>query len=61
MATHNPTHDQDLEKGAVEGTQPADAANGNRNAPGLDENGQPADEVAISQDVLGANEDGTEG
>lgn len=61
MAMQKPTHDQDLEKGAVEGTQPADQANGNANAPALDENGQPADEVAISQDVIGANEDGTEG
>jgi len=60
MAT-NTTHDQDLEKGAVEGTQPAEAANGNANAPALDENGQPSDEVAISEDVIGANEDGTEG
>ena len=31
------------------------------NAPGIDENGNPADPVAISEDVIGANEDGTEG
>jgi len=61
MATHNTTHDQDLEKGAVEGTQPAEHAHANSNAPGLDENGQPVDDVAISQDVIGANADGTEG
>jgi hypothetical protein len=50
--------DSDLKKGAVEG--PPDGQ-GNQNAPGLDENGLPNDEVAIAQDVLGANEDETQG
>ena len=50
--------DSDLHKGAVEG--PPDGQ-GNQNAPGLDENGLPNDEVAIAQDVLGANEDETQG
>jgi hypothetical protein len=50
--------DSDLHKGAVEG--PPDGQ-GNSNAPGLDENGLPNDEVAIAQDVLGANEDETQG
>ena len=51
--------DQDLAKGAVE-----DGPNtlGNANAAdALDESGLPFDEVAIAQDVLGANEDQTQG
>ena len=55
------TRDQDVKKGAVEGTKPTDPHPGNANAPGIDENGQPADPIAISEDVIGANEDGTEG
>ena len=55
----NDTHDQDLRKGAVE-----DGPNtlGNLNAEdALDEGGLPRDDVAIAQDVLGANEDETSG
>jgi hypothetical protein len=51
--------DQDMKKGAVE-----DGPNtlGNSNAEdALDESGLPSDEVAIAQDVLGANEDQTQG
>jgi hypothetical protein len=50
--------DQDMAKGAVE-----DGPNtaGNANAPALDEGGLPNDEVAIAEDVLGANEDETQG
>ena len=50
--------DQDMMKGAVE-----DGTNtlGNANAPALDEFGLPNDEVAIAEDVLGANEDETQG
>jgi len=51
--------DQDLKKGAVE-----DGPNtpGNLNAQAaLDESGLPLDDVAIAQDVLGANEDETQG
>ena len=51
--------DQDLAKGAVE-----DGPNtlGNANADhALDEGGLPSDEVAIAEDVLGANEDETQG
>ena len=55
-----PDHvDQDLKKGAVE-----DGPNtlGNANAEdSLDECGLPSDEVAIAQDVIGANEDQTQG
>jgi len=50
--------DQDMMKGAVE-----DGPNtlGNANAPGLDESGLPNDEVAMAEDVMGANEDETQG
>ena len=51
--------DSDLHKGAIEG--PPDGY-GNSNAEGaLDEDGWPRDEVLIAQDVLGANEDKTQG
>ena len=49
--------DQDLHKGATETPD----SPGNANAPALDANGMPNDAVAIAQDVIGANEDGTEG
>ena len=55
----NQQTDQDLKKGAVE-----DGPNtlGNANAvEALDDSGLPSDEVAIAQDVLGANEDQTQG
>lgn len=48
-------------KGAVEGNQPGDKQQGNNNAPALDENGLPNDTQAIAEDVLGANEDETQG
>jgi hypothetical protein len=52
-------NDSDLHKGAIEG--PPDGY-GNPNAEGaLDEDGWPRDEVLIAQDVLGANEDQTQG
>ena len=51
--------DSDLHKGAIEGDLDGQ---GNLNAEGaLDEGGLPRDEVAIAQDVLGANEDQTQG
>ena len=51
--------DSDLRKGAIEG--PPDGQ-GNTNAEGaLGEDGLPQDDVAIAQDVLGANEDQTQG
>jgi hypothetical protein len=53
--------DPDEQKGAVEGNQPQDGDQGNPNAPGLDEAGLPNDPVAIGQDVLGANEDESQG
>jgi hypothetical protein len=53
----NREDDQDIHKGATESPE----SPGNSNAPGLDENGWPNDPVAIAQDVLGANEDETQG
>ena len=68
MAQHRDDHseqidlhvgDSDLHKGAIEG--PPDGQ-GNLNAQlALGEDGLPRDEVAIAEDVLGANEDGTQG
>lgn len=51
----------DLHRGALEGDRPGDPQQWNHNAPALDERGWPADPVAIAQDVIGANEDETEG
>ena len=54
--------DQDFHKGAVEGDRPADQPQqGNENAPGLNAEGLPNDPVAIAEDVIGANEDGSQG
>ena len=53
--------DPDLDKGAVEGDRPTDKQHYNRNAPALDEEGLPDDRVAIAEDVIGANVDGSEG
>jgi hypothetical protein len=61
MTSRTRPTDPDLEKGAIEGPPNDEHSQGNSNAPGLDENGLPNDEVAISEDVVGANEDGTVG
>jgi hypothetical protein len=61
MAPTNRSTDPDLEKGATEGPSTDTEVQGNRNAPALNEDGLPNDEVAIAEDVLGANEDETEG
>jgi hypothetical protein len=47
--------------GAVEGDQAGDPQKGNQNADGIDADGLPTDPLAIAEDVLGANADGTEG
>lgn len=52
--------DSDLTKGAVEGLQ-GEEGHGNRNAPALDEAGWPNDEIAIAEDVSGANDAETQG
>ena len=53
--------DPDLQKGATEGPPGNAQDHGNANAPALDDQGMPNDDVAIAEDVLGANEDETEG
>ena len=50
--------DSDLQKGAIEGSPDGQ---GNPSGTGLDDQGWPNDEVAIAQDVIGANEDDTTG
>jgi len=57
-----PHHESEDHIGAVEGDRPTDVPNqGNRNAPGVDEEGLPNDPVATSEDALGATLDETEG
>jgi hypothetical protein len=53
--------DPDLHRGSLEGDRPGDPQQWNRNAPAIDERGWPNDAVAIAQDVIGANEDESEG
>ena len=49
-------------EGAVEGDKPTDRPQqGNANAPALDDQGMPKDCDNIAQDVIGANEDETQG
>ena len=52
------THGSDEHMGAVEGDKATDPQEGNAN---VDDQGNPKDDVAICEDVLGANADGTEG
>ena len=48
--------------GAIEGDRPEDPEQqGNRNVPALDEQGLPRDRTRICEDVLGANEDRSQG
>ena len=57
-----PRQEFDEHMGAVEGDRPTDQPNqGNRNAPALDDEGMPNDPIAICEDSIGANEDGSEG
>jgi hypothetical protein len=51
------SRDHDRSKGATEDGRPVDGDN----APGLDHNGMPNDERAITEDALGARSDGTQG
>ena len=56
------SHDADEHLGAVEGDRASDQPqHGNPNANGLDEEGLPDDPVKICEDVIGANEDETQG
>ena len=60
MSKHEPEFDADV--GAVVGDRPTDCPQqGNENAPALDDQGLPNDDVKISEDVIGANLDETEG
>jgi hypothetical protein len=51
------SRDHDGSKGAIEDESPSEGTN----APGLDHNGMPNDERAITEDALGARLDGTQG
>ena len=53
--------DPDVHKGAIEGDTPTDEQIGNPNGDGVDENGMPDDPVATAEDVIGANEDESQG
>jgi hypothetical protein len=58
VASHTlASRDHDISKGAVEDDRPIDATN----APGLDDQGLPNDQMAIAEDVLGAQADGSQG
>jgi hypothetical protein len=50
--------DNDIHKGAKEEDRPGPERSSH---PGLDKNGLPNDPTSIAQDVLGANEDNTQG
>jgi hypothetical protein len=59
---NTPQHEQEDHMGAVEGDRPTDVPNqGNRNGPGVDDEGLPNDPVATCEDALGATLDETEG
>jgi hypothetical protein len=51
------SRDHDSSKGAIEDERPSEGTN----APGLDSEGMPNDERAITEDALGARSDGTQG
>ena len=53
--------DPDIHKGAIEGDRPGDEQVGNPHGDGLNEEGLPADEIAIAEDAIGANEDESQG
>ena len=54
--------DDDDHIGAVEGDRPTDKPNqGNPNAPGVDDQGNPNNPVGTAEDRIGANQDEAEG
>jgi hypothetical protein len=54
--------DADANKGVVEGDRPGDRTQqGNAGAPALDAEGRPSDWQKICEDVIGANDDGSQG
>jgi hypothetical protein len=61
QTAHPEHHTSDEHLGAVEGDR-SDVGEGNANAPSLDDDGMPRkDDIRIAEDVLGANEDETQG
>ena len=56
-ATVTKRRDPDGRKGAMEDERPYATTN----APGLDDDGLPNDEIAIAEDALGARVDGSQG
>jgi hypothetical protein len=59
---HPPAHrDQFAQKGTLEGDRLSDCQQCNCHGAALDDNGMPADEVAIAEDVFGAEIDETQG
>ena len=58
---HADANTGDDHMGAVEGDTPSDTQQGNENAAALDDAGLPIDPLAICEDVIGANVDGSEG
>jgi hypothetical protein len=53
--------DPDVHKGAIEGDTPTDEQIGNPNGDGINDDGLPDDPIAIAEDVIGANEDESQG
>jgi hypothetical protein len=58
---HAPHANSDEHLGAVEGDRAGDTPQGNRNATPLDDQGMPTNDIAVCEDVLGANNDETQG
>ena len=52
---------EDEHLGAVEGEKTTDPQQGNANGDGLNDQGMPNDPIATCEDVLGANEDKSQG
>jgi hypothetical protein len=55
------TRRPEIHKGAIEGDRPDDEQIGNPHGEGVDEDGLPNDPIGMAEDVLGANEDETQG
>jgi len=53
--------DPDVHKGAIEGDRPDDEQIGNPHGDGVNDDGLPDDPIAIAEDVIGANEDESQG
>ncbi len=53
--------DPDARKGALEGDRPTDRQHSNPHGKGINEEGLPSDEKATAEDVIGAQEDKTQG